>query len=463
MNPILLHRLAGCAALAAALLLLVGPAVAGQDDDPTKPDPVWKASRSNNLLVRSGPSTNDYLVTKIRKGDPVLVAEMRDGKWAGVRMVGPTFAKVGLLLALDDRVRIEGDEAVVVKGRVNLLAPNESSRPADGEAAPVDPDRSTRPVLRLEPEARLKITDRFEDAGRTFLVVEAPPTATLWVFASFLEDATPEQVPAAFRTPPTTTTADPGGTTAPATIEPAETKIAVVELVDEDETSETVGGDGVIVAVATGEVVDAAPKPSTDETRSDEPVEPDVEDEAVDPLADVTIDQAEAAWETVKKSPHDDAELEALQLVFVSIAARESAPASEKRLAELRIRQIELRREVRNRLDKLDKLENRNDVDRERIENAKVAIIARADYTMVGRLNASRVYDGKRLPLLYRLQDPVGGRTIGYVKPTNDVDLEPGLGRMIGIVGTKSYDAGYRLMIVTPRRFDIFIAENESN
>jgi hypothetical protein len=164
----------------------------------------------------------------------------------------------------------------------------------------------------------------------------------------------------------------------------------------------------------------------------------------------------------VKKSPHDDAELEALQLVFVSIAARETAPVSEKRLAELRIRQIELRREVRNRLDKLDKLENRNDVDRERIENAKVAIIARADYTMVGRLNASRVYDGKRLPLLYRLQDPVGGRTIGYVKPTKDVDLKPGLGRMIGIVGTKSYDAGYRLMIVTPRRFDIFIAENES-
>jgi hypothetical protein len=108
-------------------------------------------------------------------------------------------------------------------------------------------------------------------------------------------------------------------------------------------------------------------------------------------------------------------------------------------------------------------LEGRNEVDRDRIENAKVAIIARADYTMVGRLNSSRVYDGKRLPLLYRLQDPVGGRTLGYVKPTKDVDLTPGLGRMVGIVGTKSYDAGYRLMIVTPRRLDIFIAENNTD
>ena len=461
MNPTFLHRLAGPAALAAVLLLLVGPAVAGQDDDSAKPAPVWKASRSNNLLVRSGPSTNDYLVTKIKKGDPVLVAEMRDGKWAGVRMVGPTFAKVGLLLELDDRVRIDGEQAVVVKGRVSLMAPNESSRPADAESAQVDPNRSTRPVLRLEPEARLTITDRFEDAGRSFVVVEAPPAATLWVFASFLEDATPEQIPAAFRAKPAATAAETTSPTPVVTTEPVAAEVAVVELVDEDEATEADASGDVAVVVVVEEVDDPAATIETTDATADT-TEPAAEDEPVDPLADVTIDEAEAAWEAVKKSPHDDAELEALQLVFVSIAARETAPVSEKRLAELRIRQIELRREVRNRLDKLDRLENRNDVDRERIENAKVAIIARADYTMVGRLNASRVYDGKRLPLLYRLQDPVGGRTIGYVKPTKDVDLKPGLGRMIGIVGTKSYDAGYRLMIVTPRRFDIFIAESES-
>ena len=151
MNSTLLHRLAGRVAMAAVLLLLVGPAVAWQDDDSAKPAPVWKASRSNNLLVRSGPSTNDYLVTKIKKGDPVLVADMKDGKWAGVRMVGPTFAKVGLLVELDDRVRVDGNEAIVVKGSVSLLAPNESSRPADAENAQVDPNRSTRPVLRLRP------------------------------------------------------------------------------------------------------------------------------------------------------------------------------------------------------------------------------------------------------------------------------------------------------------------------
>lgn len=440
--------------MAAVLLLLVGPAVAWQDDDSAKPAPAWKASRSNNLLVRSGPSTNDYLVTKIKKGDPLLVADMKDGKWAGVRMVGPTFANVGLLLEVDDRVRIDGNEAVVVKGRVSLMAPNESSRPADAEDAQVDPNRSTRPVLRLEPETRLKITDRFEDAGRSFLVVEAPSAAMLWVFASFLEDATPDQIPAAFRPKAVTTAAETTSSspTPVVTTEPDAVEIAVVELVDDDEPDTTEATDapasGGVAVVA---VVEEADDPTTT-----------TEEAPVDPLADVTIEEAEAAWEAVKKSPHDDAELEALQLVFVSIAARETAPVSEKRLAELRIRQIELRREVRNRLDKLDKLENRNDVDRERIENAKVAIIARADYTMVGRLNSSRVYDGKRLPLLYRLQDPVGGRTIGYVKPTKDVDLEPGLGRMIGIVGTKSYDAGYRLMIVTPRRFDIFITENES-
>ncbi|MDG2133889.1 MAG: SH3 domain-containing protein, partial [Phycisphaerales bacterium] len=352
MNSDLLHRMAGRVAMAAVLLLLVGPAVAWQDDDPAKTAPIWKASRSNNLLVRSGPSTNDYLVTKIKKGDPVLVAEMRDGKWAGVRMVGPTFAKVGLLLELDDRVRVDGDEAVIVKGRVSLMAPNESSRPADAEDAQVDPNRSTRPVLRLEPEARLTITDRFEDAGRSFVVVEAPPAATLWVFASFLEDATPEQIPAAFRVKPAATAAEPTSAVPVVTTEPVAAEAAVVELVDEDEATEATTSGGVAVVVVVEEVDDPAAIETTDATA--DTTEPAAEDEPVDPLADVTIEEAEAAWEAVKKSPHDDAELEALQLVFVSIAARETAPVSEKRLAELRIRQIELRREVRNRLDKLN-------------------------------------------------------------------------------------------------------------
>ncbi len=447
-------------------LLVAAPAVAqdgGEDTSAESPESAesWKISRSNNLVIRSGPTSNDYIVTKIKKGDPVLVSKIQDDKWAAIRLTGPTFANLQLLLELDDRIRVDGDIATVIKGKVSLMAPNESSRPTGDADAHVDPDRSSKPLVRVIPEGpngagdRLKITGRFQDGGRTWLLVSPPARAEAWVYATFLEPAKPEDIPAGVISAPKPAVAEPT-TPAAASTEPkpketvSETAVITIESTPKEATTEeTETVESASDVAGTEDEVMAADTPETDAP--------------VDPLADVTIEEAEAAWNVVKESPHDDAELEALQLVFVSIAARENASPTEKRLSELRIRQIELRREVQRRLATLHKLEDRNEVDRDRIENAKVAIIARADYTMVGRLNSSRVYDGTRLPLLYRLQDPVGGRTLGYVKPTKDVDLTPGLGRMVGIVGTKSYDAGYRLMIVTPRRFDIFIAENDAD
>jgi hypothetical protein len=463
MTPATIYRSVRHAAMLA--LLVAAPAVAqdgGEDTSAESPESAesWKISRSNNLVIRSGPTSNDYIVTKIKKGDPVLVSKIQDDKWAAIRLTGPTFANLQLLLELDDRIRVDGDIATVIKGKVSLMAPNESSRPTGDADAHVDPDRSSKPLVRVIPEGpdgagdRLKITGRFQDGGRTWLLVSPPARAEAWVYATFLEPAKPEDIPAGVISAPKPAVAEPT-TPAAASTEPkpdaaiATAVITIESTPKEATTEETETVESASDVAGTEVEVMAADTPETDAP--------------VDPLADVTIEEAEAAWNVVKESPHDDAELEALQLVFVSIAARENASPTEKRLSELRIRQIELRREVQRRLATLHKLEDRNEVDRDRIENAKVAIIARADYTMVGRLNSSRVYDGTRLPLLYRLQDPVGGRTLGYVKPTKDVDLTPGLGRMVGIVGTKSYDAGYRLMIVTPRRFDIFIAENDAD
>jgi hypothetical protein len=178
----------------------------------------------------------------------------------------------------------------------------------------------------------------------------------------------------------------------------------------------------------------------------------------IDPLADVTLEQAEDAWAALKRDGGMDAEIETLQLIYTVIATRADAPAEEKRIAELRIRQLELKREVQERLRRLQAMRDRNTVDRDRMNNAQILIDARAAYDAVGRLNASRVYDGKRLPTLYRLSAPSGGRTIGYIRPSDEMNLLPMLGRLVGIVGTKNYDAGYRLMIINPKRIDILTA-----
>ena len=71
--------------------------------------------------------------------------------------------------------------------------------------------------------------------------VPSPSAAMLWVFASFLEDATPDQIPAAFRPKAVTTAAETTSSspTPVVTTEPDAVEIAVVELVDDDEPDTT--------------------------------------------------------------------------------------------------------------------------------------------------------------------------------------------------------------------------------
>jgi len=79
-----------------------------------------------------------------------------------------------------------------------------------------------------------------------------------------------------------------------------------------------------------------------------------------------------------------------------------------------------------------------------------------SEYVVVGRLTTSVVYDGKRLPLLYRVQsvDEDAGRTLAYIVPAKGVDLAGSLGSIVGVAGVARIDASSRLNIVTPERVD---------
>lgn len=79
-----------------------------------------------------------------------------------------------------------------------------------------------------------------------------------------------------------------------------------------------------------------------------------------------------------------------------------------------------------------------------------------SEYVVVGRLTTSVVYDGKRLPLLYRVQsiDDNSGRTLAYVVPAKGVDCAGSLGTIVGVSGSARIDASSRLNIVTPTRID---------
>ena len=87
-------------------------------------------------------------------------------------------------------------------------------------------------------------------------------------------------------------------------------------------------------------------------------------------------------------------------------------------------------------------------------QKARLALEA-GGYSAIGRLNASSVYDGSRLPRLFRLRDPETGRTIVYLKESERFNLPGMLGELIGIVGNKSYDGGLQITIIAPQRIEV--------
>jgi hypothetical protein len=73
-------------------------------------------------------------------------------------------------------------------------------------------------------------------------------------------------------------------------------------------------------------------------------------------------------------------------------------------------------------------------------------------YTIVGTLQPSTVYDGQRLPSMYRVVS-VGGtspRTLGYIRKTDQLDLDRYLGQVVGVIGQAEVDRSLQLNLITP-------------
>lgn len=78
-------------------------------------------------------------------------------------------------------------------------------------------------------------------------------------------------------------------------------------------------------------------------------------------------------------------------------------------------------------------------------------------FAVVGRLLASSVYDGKKLPLMYRVasSDPSSPRTLAYVVPTDTILLADNLGKTVGVAGDKKFDEDLKVNVITPSRVEV--------
>jgi len=174
----------------------------------------------------------------------------------------------------------------------------------------------------------------------------------------------------------------------------------------------------------------------------------------------------EPTFARVWKEPIMSAEMD--ELVGQYDKAIEALGEDSDRLAsQLKARRsaLALRIELRDKMRK--QAESRAAVEAGRgkvIEQLKIAEDGRV-YTIVGQIQASTVYDGQKLPLMFRIVS-VGGvspRTLGYLKDSTEFSLLGKVGAVVGVIGESQLDRSLMLNIITPVRVDVLKPKSEAD
>jgi hypothetical protein len=169
----------------------------------------------------------------------------------------------------------------------------------------------------------------------------------------------------------------------------------------------------------------------------------------------------EASFEKVRSEPTTSAEIGPMRDRYTALMNEANCPTDVKSMAAARVKQLELLAEAQGLEQEVAKAMAARERNKERYEKMKLAMEARSDYTAVGVLNASTVYNGNRLPLLFRVTDPAAGQTVAYVAPKDANKLSTMLGTLVGIRGTKRYDEALKLNIIDPGSIDILTTRKD--
>ena len=449
--------IAGIGALAPSALLQHAAAQspdAGAAATAPAAEPHIAVVTADNVYVRSAPSVqSSYPFGKLKRGDLVRVSEESIG-WARVQTEGAAFAQIYGIVPADSRVTVSEDGSTLsVNAKSELRAPNISTPDASLAA-------SWKQIARLEPGATLSVVDRIDSERDSVYRVRLPAVAEGWVNMNFLRKAsqaeiakfnapTPEEVTTMAAAdvvsqqvqPPAAAPAD-GGTTSGATDAAAPDITGTSDAPIDATGTATANAD---VIVTGGAASEPTPPPAPVKTPEQIAFE----------RRRATMADLEGLYTSIRGQTKAEAELHALRGRYLDLAVVASGDPEIVSKANGRAEQLRLEIEVQSRIIELERMKARIEGERDSIASVARAIEARSEYTVVGILNASLVYDGQRLPLLYRIQDPSTGQTVAYVSPGPGFQLSTMLGNLLGVRGEKSYDEALRVDVVAPRSVDI--------
>jgi uncharacterized protein YgiM (DUF1202 family) len=446
---------------------------------------------ADDVNVRAGAGQNYYAVMQLEQGSLV---EVHDNLYGWYRIVPPegSFSYVSKAYV---EMSPDGSTGRVTGDHVRVRAP-----------APGGPDRSYKIQWKLNEGDEVKIVG---SEGAYHKIV--PPTgAYLFIDSAFVAHATeadiaraqkmaaiheqregdvqwegaPEaetdtatestqaataQASPAQQSAPSATTATESPAESIAPTQPAAGQPTVAEQMTEAATLQAVEQSA--PAAAPAPAVTAEQTTPADDAHAMAAVEAptEVAAPAPEPLEQELAD-LEERFEEAGSLPPDDQPLDGLIAMYEKILGDPALSSNQQALVETRLEILEARKQLRAAQAELAEAELEVERSAE-VSPTPAAVVQTANdlpsagtvatptqrpvrYTAVGRLLASTLYTGDKLPLLFRLVDPLTGLTVAYIEPQEGVDYTRMLGDLVGVVGETRYDPAMKLKFISIKRMD---------
>lgn len=461
-------------------------------------DPQHMLVTDQRAMIRCGAGTAYYPVAELRAGTILIMDGETSSGWARV-----AYPKSAAALVRTEYAQISGDGNSLTLSRDDNLVAYNALAGARGSWSKLLSEPAQRGTeFTVIGEAVNDLSG--ELAGYR---VEAPKNARGYVRLSFLRAATPSEVenwknqadaPAvAANTENNDEPAVDPGTQAPdeqaqpvdvanndtsndtGNTEPADDSAQDASLVDpmiDDETiaankpANTTTNTTTPVPTQTNPDQSNQTQPDSTQQANAEPANGDTQANSEPepakpaPLRINSIEEMEQLFAAVQKQSTEEAEYGPL---LAEVTRMYDATADTPENAGLRtaLRQRQSVLKIRQRVQEATRAnaslsERATEREQELVDKVRELEIQRS-YAVVGRLLPSAVYDGRRLPRMYRVQSlgvTEAPRTMGYLRPSDDINLENMLGETIGVVGTPELDPRLNLLIIEPLKIDLIQA-----
>ncbi|MCS7033868.1 MAG: hypothetical protein NZ561_07715, partial [Phycisphaerae bacterium] len=402
---------------------------------------------SNAVYVRSGPSENDYATTRLDKGAKVTVVGIRFD-WLKILPPEGSFCYVAKAY-----VEKRNDGSV---GRVT----NTLNVRVGSSLLPM----KTKVAAKLEPGQDVQIIGEQDE----YFKIKPPPGVFYYVNKEFVDPVRRVEVPG-LSPPPPPVSVTPAATDAPPhpapqavagreSTPPAAASAASPKREPEagaasPEPAESASNTAVAIPEAAAPAVET---PGQSEVaaaeRSPGPGAPSTQP-ALTVSADIEFDRLEAELREAAKLPITQQPVPRLLEAYQKLLTSPDLPESMRRIAEHRVQTLTVHNqtyqmalahqaELADREARRRALQAEGDELMERLKKTGILF-----YAAVGTLRPSTLQGGEGT--LYRLTDPVTGRTVVYLR-SNDPALARMEGLFVGVQGEIRDDPQMKLRFITP-------------